>query len=149
MSKKSYTTTIEVAQSPEVVFDLINKVSKWWSKDFEGNSAKLGDEFVICHPDRHYSKQKLIEAVPAKKVVWLVTDSELHWLEKDKQEWTNTKMVFDITAVGDKTLLHFSHEGLVPEKECYARCAQGWNLVIRERLFEFITEGKEIVNSIS
>jgi Holliday junction resolvase-like predicted endonuclease len=149
MSKKSYTTTIEVAQSPEVVFDLINKVSKWWSKDFEGSSAKLGDEFVIYHPDRHYSKQKLIEAVPAKKVVWLVTDSELHWLEKDKQEWTNTKMVFDITAVGDKTLLHFTHEGLVPEKECYARCEQGWNMVIRERLFEFITDGKEIANSIS
>jgi Activator of Hsp90 ATPase homolog 1-like protein len=82
-------------------------------------------------------------------VVWLVTDSELHWLEKDKQEWTNTKMVFDITAAGDKTLLHFTHEGLVPEKECYARCEQGWNMVIRERLFEFITEGKEIVNSNS
>jgi activator of Hsp90 ATPase-like protein len=147
MPNKSYTTTIEVVQSPEVVFNHINDVSKWWSKDFEGGSAKLNDEFVICHPGRHYSKQKLIEAIPAKKVVWLVTESELDWLEKDKQEWTNTRMVFKITTKGHKTILHFTHEGLVPEKECYARCEEGWNMVIKERLFEFITEGKGIVNS--
>jgi activator of Hsp90 ATPase-like protein len=146
MPNKSYTTTIEVTQSAEVVFNLINDVSKWWSKDFEGNSTNLGDEFVICHPGRHYSKQKLIEAVPAKKVVWLVTESELPWLEKDKHEWTNTKMVFDITAAEGKTSLHFTHEGLFPEKECYARCEQGWNMVIKERLFEFITDNKAIVD---
>jgi hypothetical protein len=48
-------------------------------------------------------------------------------------------MIFEITAKADKTLLHFTHEGLVPEKECYARCEQGWNMVMKERLFNFIT----------
>ena len=144
MQNKTYTATIEVAQSPEVVFNHINDVSKWWSKDFEGSSTKLNDEFVICHPDRHYSKQKLIEVIPGKKVVWLVTDSKLNWIEKDKYEWTNTKMIFEITTKGDKTLLRFTHEGLVPEKECYAMCEQGWNMVIKEWLFNFITDGKVI-----
>lgn len=144
MRDKSYTATIEVAQSPEVVFNHINDISKWWSKDFEGSSAKLNDEFVICHPNRHYSKQKLIEVIPGKKVVWLVTDSKLNWLEKDKYEWTNTRMVFEITIKGDKTMLHFTHEGLVPEKECYAMCEQGWNLVVKESLFNLIANGKAI-----
>jgi hypothetical protein len=144
MENKNFTATIEVSKSPQDVFNCIKEVSKWWSTDFEGNSAELNNEFVICHPGAHYSKQKLIEVVPDKKVVWLVTESELDWLEKDKAEWTNTKMIFDITAKGDKTVIHFTHEGLVPEKECYNRCQQGWNMVIKERLFNFITDGKTI-----
>jgi hypothetical protein len=53
-------------------------------------------------------------------------------------------MIFDITVKENKTLIHFTHEGLVPEKECYDRCQQGWNMVIKERLFNFISDGKTI-----
>jgi hypothetical protein len=144
MENQNYTATIEVAASAQDVFNRIEDVSKWWSKDFEGSSKKINDEFVICHPGSHYSKQTLVEVIPNKKVVWLVTDSKLNWLEKDKYEWTNTKMVFEITTNGDKTVLHFTHEGLVPEKECYVRCQQGWNMVIKDWLFNFITAGKAI-----
>ena len=144
MTNKNYTATIEVAKSPQNVFNCIKEVSKWWSKDFEGSSTKLNDEFVICHPGRHYSKQRLFEVIPNKKVVWLVTASHLDWIKKNKGEWTNTKMIFDITTKGDKTLLHFTHEGLVPQKECYAMCEQGWNMVIKDWLFNFITNGKII-----
>jgi hypothetical protein len=144
MVNENYTATIEIAKSPKDVFNHIKEVSKWWSKDFEGSSTKLNDEFVICHPDRHYSKQKLAEVIPDKKIVWLVTESKLNWIEKDKQEWTNTKMVFEITTKGDKTLLRFTHEGLVPEKECYSKCTQGWNMVIKDWLFNFITNSNTI-----
>ena len=144
-SDTDYSAAIEVAKSPEEVFSRIKEVSKWWSKDFEGSSTNLNDEFVICHPGRHYSKQKLIEVIPNKKIVWLVIESNLDWLEKDKSEWTNTKMIFEITVKGDKTVLHFTHQGLVPEKECYERCQQGWNMVIKDWLFRLITVGKTII----
>jgi Activator of Hsp90 ATPase homolog 1-like protein len=144
MKSQNYAVAIEVAKSPNDVFHHVQDVSKWWSKDFEGSSTKLNDEFVICHPDRHYSKQKLIEVIPDKKVVWVVIDSKLNWIEKDKYEWTNTKMVFEITTKGDKTVLDFTLEGLVPENECYPMCDQGWNMVIKERLFNFITDCKAI-----
>jgi len=141
---ESFTATIEVAKSPQHVFNCIKEVSKWWSKDFEGSGKQLNDEFIIHHPGAHFSKQKLVEVVPDKKIVWLVTDSTLYWLQKDKHEWTNTKMIFDISTNGDKTVLRFTHEGLVPEKECYARCEQGWTMVIKDWLFNFITNGKTI-----
>lgn len=51
------------------------------------------------------------------------------------------QMVFEITEEGNKTVLHFTHEGLVPEKECYSRCSQGWNMIIKERLYNFMTMG--------
>jgi hypothetical protein len=144
MQKNSYTATIEVAKSPKEVFKIITAdVSKWWGgKDLKGSTRKLNDEFIINHLGAHYSKQKLIDVVPDKKVVWLVIESTLHWLKKDKQEWTNTKMIFEITSDRDNSILHFTHYGLVPAKECFAKCEQGWTMVIKDWLFHYITEGK-------
>ena len=144
MDNRNFTTTIEVAQSPQTVFRCITRdVAKWWGgKDLDGKSIDLNDEFTINHPGAHYSKQKLVEVVPGEKIVWLVTDSTLYWLKRDQHEWTNTKMIFEITTKGDRTVIHFTHAGLVPEKECYAICEQGWTTVINDYLFHFITEGK-------
>ncbi len=138
MKNNSYTTIIEVDNTADAVFNNICNVSKWWSKDYEGLSSRLNDEFTILHPGAHYSKQKLMELKPGKKIVWLVTESHLEWLQKNKGEWTNTKMIFDIIPEGAKTRVRFTHDGLMPEMECYARCSEGWDEVIRERLINFI-----------
>jgi hypothetical protein len=138
---ENISSTIEVTKSTDNVFNCIKEVPKWWSKDFKGSSAKLNDEFVIDHPGQHYSKQKLVEVIPGKKIVWLVTESKLNWLKNDKEEWTNTKMIFEISNKGDKTVLHFTHDGLVPTKECYAMCKKGWDMIIKDWLFHFITFG--------
>lgn len=144
MESQNFTTTIAVANPPESVFKIITAdVAKWWGgKDFKGNSTSLNDEFIINHPNAHYSNQKLIEVIPNKKIVWLVTESTLYWLQKDKHEWENTKMIFEINQEGDKTILHFTHEGLIPEKECYQLCHKGWDTVIRDYLFNYITKGE-------
>ncbi|HTH57442.1 MAG TPA: SRPBCC domain-containing protein [Cyclobacteriaceae bacterium] len=138
---ESFTATIELAKSPEEVFRCIVEVTKWWSNDFEGASENPNDEFIIHHPGQHYSKQKLVEVVPGKKMIWQVTESNLHWLEIDQQEWTNTKMIFEIATRDDKTILHFTHQGLTPEKECYTNCEKGWGVVIKNWLPHFITHG--------
>jgi hypothetical protein len=144
MGSKNFTVAIEVEKSPQEVFKVITgDVSKWWGgKDLSGSSTNLNDEFVVHHHGAHYSKQKLIEVIPEKKVVWHVTEGTLRWLKNDKQEWTNTKMIFEIKAQNGKTILHFTHEGLVPEKECYHECQKGWTMVITDWLFNYITEGK-------
>ena len=114
MENKNFTTTITVKKSAQEVFSCITDVTNWWSKDFEGSSTILHDEFVIHHSGLHYSKQKLVDVIPNKKMVWLVTDSTLYWLQNDQHEWTNTKMIFEITTAGNNTILNFIHEGLVP-----------------------------------
>jgi hypothetical protein len=142
MKQKSYSTTIEVVASPQKVFDQINDIPSWWTRDFEGSNRQLGDEFVICHPGQHYSKQKLVESIPGKKIVWLVTESRLEWLEKDKEEWTNTRMIFELTPGNSKTELTFTHDGLTPDKACYSRCSEGWEMVIKEKLHHTILNSK-------
>jgi hypothetical protein len=144
MEDKSYRTAIEVTKSPGEVFERITKdVSKWWGgEDLSGLSTKLNDEFIILHPGSHYSVQKVVEFVPGKKLTWHITEGTLHWLKKDQHEWTNTKLIFELIPTATGTLLQFTHEGLVPEKECYERVSQGWDTVIKEWLFEFINVGR-------
>jgi len=137
------TTTIEVTNSPEEIFKRITMdVARWWGgKDFQGKSINVNDEFVINHPGAHYSKQVLTEVVPGKKLVWLVTESKLGWL-KNQEEWTNTRMIFEITSKQYSRLLKFTHEGLTPEKESYGRCSEGWNMVINDWLYTLIMYDK-------
>jgi hypothetical protein len=141
MNNKSLNITFVVAQSPKEAFKAINQVSKWWTEHIEGSSDKLNDEFTVRFDDVHMSRQKLIEFVPGEKVTWLITDSKLSFL-KDKSEWTNTRISFEISEKDKQTQVSFTHQGLLPTLECYKDCSGAWNLYIKNSLFKLITEGK-------
>lgn len=146
MVTSDFTITLVVDQTQEEVFNAITNVRGWWSgfysEEITGNTEKQNDEFSFrAGGGAHYSKQKLIEVIPGKKIVWLVTDSELTFLEK-KDEWTGTKIIFDISKKGSKTQLVFTHEGLVPEIECYNSCSPAWSMYVLEKLLPLITTGK-------
>jgi hypothetical protein len=141
MKKQDYNASITVNATAQEAFKTINSVSKWWTADLVGSSQKLNDEFTVRFDDIHVSKQKLIEVIPNEKVVWLVTDSSLNFVE-DKHEWTNTKISFEISNQGDKARINFTHFGLVPNVECYDGCVKGWDYFIKGSLFKLLTEGK-------
>ena len=133
--------TFLLDQQPTEVFNAINNVRGWWSESLEGESEKQGDEFIYRYKDLHYSKQRLTEVVPGKKIVWLVTDSHLSFTKKS-DEWTGTQIVFTITSEGNQTKLHFEHVGLTPAVECFDACTGGWSHYLKQSLVPLITTGK-------
>jgi hypothetical protein len=141
MTTSDFTTTLLVDQTPEAAFNAINNVRGWWSEEIEGETAKLNDEFTYHYEDVHYCQIKLIEVIPNQKVVWFVKYNYFKFT-KDKSEWTGTKMSFEITEKGNKTEIHFTHHGLVPEFECYDICNNAWTQYIQQSLKSLITTGK-------
>lgn len=145
MKNENFNIKVSVNKTPGEVFKAITNVREWWSKEITGGTAMLHDEFLYNYQDMHRCTMKLIEVVPDKKVVWLVVDNYFNFT-KDKSEWINTKINFEISKNGEQTELHFTHDGLVPEYECYSACSAGWSQYIKQSLVSLITTGKGLPN---
>lgn len=146
MQTQNFTSTILVDLLPTEVFNAINNVREWWTGDpgVEGNTNKLGDEFTYRYADIHYSKQKVKELIPGKKIVWLVIESNLNFT-KVKNEWTGTEIsfeIFDVNGENNQTTVRFTHVGLIPEVECYTDCSKAWSSYINNSLKKFIADQK-------
>jgi len=139
MKKQDYTATILVRATADKAFQSINQVTAWWTENIEGSSEKLNDVFTI-HFGEAFVTMKIVESVPDKKVVWIVTDCYLHWFA-DKTEWKGTRIVFEISAEGDSTRIQFTHVGLEPQVECYDNCVKGWDQYFKGSLAKLINEG--------
>jgi uncharacterized protein YndB with AHSA1/START domain len=141
MQSTDFTTTLLFDQSAETVFDAVNNPRAWWSEEIEGGTNKVNDIFNYHFEDIHRCKIQVITTVPGKKVVWHVLKNDFNFT-KDKTEWTDTKINFDISKQGKQTKLVFTHIGLVPEYECYKTCEAGWSHYINGSLAALIRTGK-------
>jgi len=141
MSTQDYTTTFLVDQAPEEAFAAITNVRGWWSGEIDGSTDTLGDVFTYRYKDVHYSKQELVEVVPGRRVVWRIMDAWLQFTE-DKNEWNGTKVIFEVSRKGDKTAVRFTHEGLVPQFECFDKCSAAWGFYINTSLRNLIATAR-------
>lgn len=138
---QNYTATISVEQTPEEVFHAVNNVRGWWSEEIEGSTDHLGDEWTHHYQNVHRCKMKITGFVPGQKVVWLVLDNFFNFTE-DKTEWKGTKIIFEISKKGKKTEVRFTHQGLVPDYECFDVCSDAWGGHIKGSLKNLIATGK-------
>ena len=147
------TATMSVDRTPDEVFAAITDVRGWWSQNIIGDTAALHDEFVFTDDSSfpgetarartgiRYARFRLTEVVPGARMVWHVVDADLAFVD-DRDEWTGTTVVFDITPTTDGTTLRFVHEGLrAAESECFEACSAGWTFYITTSLPQLITSG--------
>lgn len=135
MTNKSFQYSFTTSKSASDVFAHVINPNNWWvglyGETIEGKSKGINDEFSFKAGDGvHYSNQKLIELETNKRIVWLVTESNLSFL-KNTNEWAGTKICFEIENTGTKTKLTFTHLGLLPDIECYESCSGAWTLYLQ------------------
>src|SRR6516164_4962941 len=115
MINKKYTTAIEVSKSQGDVFDHLIQLSKWWPEEYVGEKIRLNTEFILKTGDGHFSKNKVIDFEPGKKLAWLATES---FRKTDDFDWSGTKMIVELSPEGDNnTLIAFTYDGVVRENE--------------------------------
>ena len=139
--KTDFTATLLVPQTPIEAFNAIKNLRGWWSEEIEGGTDKLNDESIYHYKDVHYCKLKLIELVPGQKVVWLVLRNYFKFTN-EQSEWNDTKLIFDISQKDNQTQITFTHEGLIPQHECYEICRDAWTGYVTNSLRSLITTGK-------
>ncbi len=140
MEKNDFTTSIVVDQNATTAFKAITNFRAWWSEEIEGTTGQLNESFFYHYQQVHLCKCKLIELIADKRLVYLVTDNQFSFTN-NKTEWIGTKLIFEIIPEGKQTKIVFTHEGLVPEYECYAVCHDAWTSYIQGSLHSLITTG--------
>jgi hypothetical protein len=140
MNQQDYHYSITANITAKEAFENISHVPEWWATNFEGNSEKLNNIFTVCFGET-FVTFKIIEVVPEKRIVWQVIDCYLHWL-KDKKEWKDSKISWDISTKNNLTQIAMTHIGLVPEIACYNECKKGWDFFVGESLLKLLTEHK-------
>ena len=136
--KVNYAVAIEVAKSAREVFDHLIDLKKWWLEDFVGEELYLNTEFILKTGDGHFSKNKVIEFDPTKKLTWIATES----LRKaDNFDWSGSKFIFELAPQGDHTQLKFTYDGVVFEND-YDILVKVCDMAIKEKFHDFIINGK-------
>jgi len=138
--QQDFSYSLMVNASAKEAMKKIAQVNLWWAKDFKGHADKLNDEFSVHFGDT-FVNFRISEVIPDKKIAWLVTECNLHWIN-DKKEWKNTECIWTLTENGGNTQIDFVHKGLTPEVECYDSCKPGWTHHIKDSLLKLIDEGK-------
>jgi uncharacterized protein YndB with AHSA1/START domain len=140
MNNLDFTTSFTVDQSRQEVFSAISNVRGWWSLEIEGSADALNDVLTHRYGDVHHFEMKITDLTPGGRIAWRVVDNYFNFVE-DQTEWKGTEIAFDIAIKGDKTEVRFTHQGLVPEYECYETCSSAWGNYINRSLHDLITTG--------
>ena len=137
LASSDYHYSFKTGVSPGRAFEAISHVTGWWASQVEGSSKKLNDVFTVRFGTT-FARIKIMEMVPGSRIVWLVEDCHMDLL-KDKKEWKDSRIIWEISPENNQTRVCMTHLGLVPAKECFMDCTAGWNFYVGESLFNLLT----------
>ncbi len=137
-----YHASINVNTSARKAAEAISNPSAWWTENLEGSAKNVNDIFTVTFGET-FVRFKITEMIPEKRIVWQVEDCNLHWL-KDKTEWNNTSILWEISHNNGSTQIEMTHIGLRPGIECFEACEKGWDQYVKDSLFSLLKEGKGI-----
>ena len=130
--------TIELAVPADDVFSHLIDLPKWWPEDLIGEGLNDGVGFTLTTGEDHYSKNRVTDFIPGKKLAWITTESIR---KSDGFDWTGTKFIFELTPKGKNTLLEFTYDGVVLQHE-REKLKQICDICINKMFYEFVLNGR-------
>ena len=110
---------IGATASPDKVYSALTTIdglANWWTEDTDGDGNVGGLLQFRFEPGGF--DMKVVEAVPAKLVLWEVVDGPA--------EWIGTQIRFELKQEDDFTIVLFRHEGWKEPVEFMYHCSTKW-----------------------
>lgn len=140
MRAPGYATALVLCATPEEVYAAVTNPRAWWAELLEGHPTGIGSEFTFEVPGVHWSRLRVVNDGPTR-IAWDVVDARIEYVEQ-ADEWTGTRIVFELEPVPEGTRLSFVHHGLMPELECYDSCSQAWASLVHGSLRRLVIDGR-------
>ncbi|WP_246125377.1 SRPBCC family protein [Exilibacterium tricleocarpae] len=146
MVKESYQRSISVAATPADAYQaLTTGYEHWWTSTQGKSFNQVGDRIRFTFPpNASYWTFEAKKLTPGK-LVELECVEAYHIIvdkpEASKIEWLGTRTTWAIEPTGNKTDIHFTHEGLIPALHCYDVCKAGWDMFFVDSLQSYLNTG--------
>ncbi|MFV2057793.1 MAG: SRPBCC domain-containing protein [Thiohalomonadales bacterium] len=141
MNQESYQREITVNATPEAVYVALTKgFGSWWiapSKEI----SEVGDEVSFHFPPSTSWTMRAEKLQPHKAIVLKCIKADHHHEglpDSIRDEWLGTSLDWEIIAQADKTLIRFTHTGLISGLGCYEICEAGWDHFFVVSLREYL-----------
>jgi hypothetical protein len=126
MINGSYTKEFSTSRPAADVYAAASNPRAWWNADITGDPGHLGGKFVHEVPNLHRAELQVSDADPGKRLAWRVLESDMKFLEENREEWVGTEIVFDIESHATGATVRFTHDGLIPSHDCFEICEDAW-----------------------
>jgi len=138
MDSPDYQATIAAEIPAEEAVRRIGQVPQWWTGGFTGMARAKGDRFTVRFGET-FVDFTVAELEPGRRVVWEVTDCNLHWIA-NKAEWKGTRVVWELSSKNGMTEVRMTHVGVFPGAECWESCKPGWDFYVGKSLRKLLAE---------
>ena len=136
-----YTASIMASASKEEAYIAITEhMSDWWTS-MSGKFLSIGDQAKTDFGGKSYWSFEATTLDKPERIELTCHDANhIHEGLSDniRTEWLGTKLIFEIAEEDRKTRIEFTHEGLVPELECFEVCKAGWDHFFLESLKSYL-----------
>jgi uncharacterized protein YndB with AHSA1/START domain len=105
---------------PKDVFDALTSLDRlngWWTNQTTGETG-VGGTIHFQFGDRGFFDMKVIELLPAERVVWEVTAGP--------DEWVGTRVIWELKPYEAGTTILFKHQGWREPVEFMHHCSTKW-----------------------
>lgn len=126
---------VGIVSAPESVYAALTTqrgLSGWWTDQVDGEGA-VGDTVHFRFGEHGFFDMEVLEADPAKRVLWRVVDGP--------QEWIGTQVSWDLRREGDYTIVLLRHAGWKEPVEFMHHCSTKWAVFLLS-LKQLVETGK-------
>lgn len=145
--QKNYQKTLTINASPQAVYQaLTSGFDQWWTPTQGQYFSCVGDTVKFTFPPQVSYWTFMAKTLTPDSFIELECIEAHHimldQLESSTTEWLGSTLQWRLEGQETQTHIHFTHNGLTPELDCYTVCEAGWDFFFMQSLKAYLETGK-------